>query len=71
MIKDKPQFNEIIIDLKSPQGNAFYLLGMADCLSKKLRLNGKAIKKEMMSSDYENLLQVFDKNFGAFVTLYR
>jgi hypothetical protein len=26
---------------------------------------------EMMESDYENLLNVFDKYFGSFVTLYR
>jgi hypothetical protein len=25
----------------------------------------------MMSGDYENLIQVFDKNFGSVVTLYR
>jgi hypothetical protein len=24
-----------------------------------------------MSGDYENLLEVFDSNFGMFVTLYR
>ena len=29
------------------------------------------IIKEMMSSDYENLLQVFDSNFGSFVILER
>jgi len=26
---------------------------------------------EMMEGDYENLLEVFDKYFGDFVTLYR
>jgi hypothetical protein len=25
----------------------------------------------MMAGDYENLVNVFDKNFGHFVTLYR
>jgi len=25
----------------------------------------------MMSGDYENLINVFEKNFGEFVTLYR
>ena len=29
------------------------------------------IIEEMMSSDYENLLQVFDSNFGSFVILER
>jgi hypothetical protein len=27
--------------------------------------------EEMMSSDYENLIKVFDKNFGSVVTLLR
>ena len=31
----------------------------------------KAIIEEMMASDYENLLQVFDSNFGSFVILER
>lgn len=31
----------------------------------------KKICDEMMESDYENLLRVFDKYFGSFVILYR
>lgn len=31
----------------------------------------KQILDEMMESDYENLLEVFDKYFGSFVILYR
>lgn len=71
MIKEKKQTNGIEIDLTGPQGNAFYLLGTAKNLAKQLDLDGKQIMDEMMSGDYENLLQVFDKNFGMFVTLYR
>lgn len=71
MIKEKQQTNGIEIDLTGPQGNAFYLLGTAKNLAKQLDLDGKQIMDEMMSGDYENLLQVFDKNFGMFVTLYR
>ena len=71
MIKQKQKTNGIEIDLTGPQGNAFYLLGTAKNLAKQLDLNGKQIMEEMMSGDYENLLQVFDKNFGMFVTLYR
>ena len=29
------------------------------------------IQAEMMKGDYENLIKVFDKHFGHFVTLYR
>ena len=30
-----------------------------------------AIQEEMMSGDYENLLRVFDREFGDFVVLER
>jgi hypothetical protein len=70
-ILSKPKTNGIEIDLTGPQGNAFFLLGTAKTLAKQLGLDGNQITKEMMSGDYENLLQVFDENFGSFVTLYR
>jgi hypothetical protein len=70
-IVSKPKTNGIEIDLTGPQGNAFFLLGTAKNLAKQLGLDGTEITKEMMSGDYENLLQVFDKNFGSVVTLYR
>jgi hypothetical protein len=71
MILKKKETNGIEIDLTGPQGNAYFLLGTANNLAKQLGLNGKEIMEEMKSSDYENLLQVFDKNFGNIVTLYR
>ena len=71
MIVQKPKQNGITIDLTGPQGNAFYLLGTAKNLAKQLGLNGIEIMEEMKSSDYENLIEVFDKNFGSIVTLYR
>jgi len=70
-IVSKPQTRGIEIDLTGPQGNAYFLLGTAKNLAKKLGLNGNEITKEMMSGDYEHLLEVFDENFGMFVTLYR
>jgi hypothetical protein len=72
MIKQKQTQNKgIEIDLTGPQGNAFYLLGAAKNLAKQLDFNSDKILNEMKSGDYENLIQVFDKNFGMFVTLYR
>ena len=47
------------------------LLGHAKNYSKQIGLPWDKIKDEMTSGDYENLVQVFDKYFGAFVTLYR
>jgi len=69
--KKQEQTGPIIIDLTGPDGNAFALMGYANRFAKQLGLDGKAITNEMMSGDYENLLEVFDKNFGDFVILER
>ena len=71
MIKSKKQKLGIEIDLTGPDGNAFVLIGTAGNLAKQLGLDAKAIREEMMKGDYENLVNVFDKHFGNFVTLYR
>ncbi len=71
MIRKKQPRREIIIDLTGPDGNAFVLIGKAMNFARQLGLDGNSIKQEMMSGDYENLLEVFDKNFGHFVILER
>ena len=71
MIRKKQQKKEIIIDLTGPDGNAFALMGYARQFAKQLGLDSNEIIKEMTSGDYENLLEVFDKNFGSFVILER
>ena len=71
MIKSKIEKSGIEIDLTGPDGNAFMLIGRAGNLAKQLGLDSKAIQKELMAGDYENLIKVFDKYFGSFVTLYR
>lgn len=54
------------IDLSMEEGNVFGLMGMAIRLSKELEKDSKAIVKEMMASDYENAVYVFDREFGEF-----
>lgn len=71
MIRDKKPTKELVIDLTGPDGNAFALLGYAKNLAKQLDLNYDIIRTEMTSSDYENLIQVFDKYFGEYVILER
>ena len=64
----------IVIDLTGPQGNAFYLLATAKNFCKQLDMtekNTQSILDEMTSGDYENLVQVFDREFGSVVTLER
>lgn len=74
MIKDiseHPLQSGIHIDLTGPKGNAFYLLAAAEGLAKQLDKDDKDITERMTSGDYENLLKVFDEEFGDIVTLYR
>ena len=61
----------IVIDLTGPDGNAFVLLGKATNLAKQLKFDAKKITTEMMSGDYEELLEVFDRYFGDYVILER
>jgi hypothetical protein len=69
-IKER-EVRRIEIDLTGPDGNAYALMAYAKKLSKELEIDGDKIISEMMSGDYENLISVFDKNFGSYVTLYR
>jgi hypothetical protein len=74
MIRKKQENKQIVIDLTGPDGNAFVLLGMANDFGKQLGWDPKKrgeINAEMMSSDYENLIRVFDREFGSFVILER
>jgi hypothetical protein len=71
MIKKKINKGIIEVDLTGPQGNAFYLMGLASELSKKMGLDKDEIIAEMMSGDYKNLIKVFDRHFGNLAILYR
>ncbi len=72
MIKSKSQMpKRISFDLSGPDGNAYVLLGAAGKLAEQLDLDPAAIKAEMKSGDYENLIAVFEKHFGDIVMLYR
>jgi hypothetical protein len=57
--------------LTGPQGNAFFLLGMAVKLAKQTGKNGEEIMARMQSGDYDNLVEIFDSEFGDYVDLYR
>ena len=63
-----------VIDLTGPDGNAYYLLGTAMNLCKQLELSSERTEEildELKSSDYENLIKVFDKYFGKLIDLER
>jgi hypothetical protein len=72
MIREKEkQTGPVVIDLTGPDGNAFALMGYAKRFAKQLNLDSNKIISDMTSGDYENLIQVFDDNFGDFVILER
>lgn len=59
------------IDIRGPEGNAYAIMGQAQSLAKQLDRDPKPIIADMMSGDYEHLLEVFDKNFGMVCDLVR
>jgi hypothetical protein len=71
MIRNKNDVYERVIDLTGPDGNAYALMGYAVRFAKQLDLDATQIREEMMAGDYENLVAVFDKYFGDYVTLER
>lgn len=68
--KGSEKIKKIVIDLDGPDGNAFYLLGLAKKWSNQLDLNWGLIYEEMTASDYSEMIKVFKKHFGMFATLY-
>ena len=74
MIRDKQEkTGPIIIDLTGPDGNAFALMAYAKRFATQLgwKDRGSALIEDMMSGDYEHLLEVFDNALGEFVILER
>jgi hypothetical protein len=72
--RSKRKKSLVEIDLSGPDGNAFNLLAYAKKFSRTLcysKEKKNEILSDMMSSDYDNLLNVFDNNFGNFVILYK
>ena len=59
------------IDLDSKQGEAMALLVTAKRFCSQLSMDFVPIERAMKSGDYNNLLAVFDKNFGEYVELIR
>ena len=61
-----------VIDLHGSQGNAFALMAIADDWLRQMNRRDEfnAMRTEMMSGDYTNLLRVFKKKFGDLVEFY-
>ena len=61
-----------VIDLQGSQGNAFALMAVADDFLRQMKRRDEfnAMRTEMMSGDYNNLLRVFQTKFGDLVEFY-
>ena len=73
-ILKKDTYKKQVIDLTGPDGNAYYLMGTACNLMKQLKFTpeeAEGVIDKMKSSDYENLIKVFDKYFGKLIDLER
>lgn len=71
VIKTRRESDMVEIDLSGPEGNAWNLLGVAQKFAQQTGVDPKPILDDMKSADYDHLIEVFDKHFGEFVTLYR
>lgn len=71
MIRDKQAGGKPVIDLTGPQGNAFMLIGQAKIWAKQLGLDWPKLQEELMSSDYETLLETLEEHFGDYVIFER
>ena len=69
--KSEKKPGKIEIDLTGPEGNAFCLMGRAKGFCKLIGEDEKGILEDMRSGDYEHLVEVFEREFGDFVILYR
>lgn len=55
------------INLSGPKGNAYSIIGMAHSFAIQLDKDGNSITDEMKSGNYNNLLDVFDREFPGLV----
>jgi hypothetical protein len=67
----KMRTEPISYDLSGPEGNAFHIINLANKLAVKLGYEpderGK-LSTDLMSGDYDHLLETFELHFGDFVT---
>ena len=70
-ILKKDKYKKQVIDLTGPDGNAFYLLGMAQKLSKQIGLDWNEVRDVMTEGNYEELITAFDIYFGNYIDLER
>lgn len=71
-ISRRNEFQERVINLDGPDGNAFFLLGTAQNWLEQMGGSKEKIEqvmREMQAGDYTHLVLVFDRYFGNIVRL--
>jgi len=63
------KYKKCTIDLGGPDGNAYFLMGIARNLAGQLGRDADAITDQMKQGDYDHLLTVFKRNFGEYIEL--
>ena len=58
-----------VINLAGPDGNAFFLLGMAKNFCRQLGWSWEHVESDMTTNEYGDLVRAFEKHFGGFVTI--
>ena len=76
MIKSKSEMPMRVIEivLTGPEGNAYVLLGYADRWARQLGYSDHdrlCLLDNMKLSTYDMLVEIFDREFGSFVTIWR
>lgn len=74
MIRKKEENPEtrIVVDLTGPEGNAFWLIALAEKLGRRLGVDPKRrgeINAEMYAGDYDNLIEVLEREYGDYIVL--
>ena len=67
----RPPVGNLSIDLRGPKGNAFALMGITKDILRQLGKDPEPVLNKMMEGDYEELLQVMEKEVGEFVIMHR
>lgn len=60
---------KVDIDLKNTQGNSFYLIKQAKILAKENGKNPDSIIREMTASNYQNMINVFKREFSNYINI--
>jgi len=66
-IKEQKPFEKEVIDLDGPDGNAFFLMGIAKRICPQVGVNYDKLHEKMVADDYGTLLIEMDLALGDYI----